>query len=58
MKREFIKLSNDIWFYISFLRIFVFIKENPEYGAKPLVHPYAPPSPAEKKTFLKEFFFC
>ena len=40
MKREFIKLSNDIWFYIlSFLRIFVFIKENPECGAKPLVHP-------------------
>ena len=39
MKREFIKLSNDIWFYISFLRIFVFIKENHEYGAKPLVHP-------------------
>ena len=36
MKREFIKL---IWFYISFLRIFVFIKENPEYGAKPLVDP-------------------
>ena len=39
MKRQFIKLSNDIWFYISFLRIFVFIKENPEYGSKPLVHP-------------------
>ena len=37
MKREFIKLSNDIWFYISFLRIFVFIKENPEYGAKDTV---------------------
>ena len=24
-------------FYVSFLRIFVFIKENPEYGVKSLV---------------------
>ena len=39
MKREFIKLSNDIWFYICFRYSFMFIKENPEYGFKPVVHP-------------------
>ena len=39
IKREFIKLSNDIWFHISLMDSFRFIKENPEYGFKPLVHP-------------------
>ena len=34
--------------YISFLRIFVFIKENPEYGAKPLVHPFKVDTPPLK----------
>ena len=40
IKREFIKLSNDIWFYKSFMDSFIFIKENPEYGFKPLAHLY------------------